>query len=67
MGGSKEAIQAIKDGLLTGTSYQQPEEEGRSAVRLAVKHLKGEKLEKTYPVSCPAITKDNADKFEGQF
>ena len=67
MGGSKEAIEAIKSGLLTGSSYQQPEEEGRSGVRLAVKYLKGEKLEKRYPIGCPAITKENAHKFKGQF
>jgi ABC-type sugar transport system substrate-binding protein len=67
MGGSREAIEAIKEGVLTGTSYQQPEEEGRSAVRLAVKYLNGEKLEKRYPVDCPPITGENAHKFKGQF
>ncbi|MHC4476490.1 MAG: sugar ABC transporter substrate-binding protein [Planctomycetota bacterium] len=67
MGGSSEAIEAIKDGLLTGTSYQQPEEEGRAAIRLAVKYLNGEQLEKSYPIECPAITKDNAHQFKGQF
>lgn len=67
MGGSEEMIQAIKQGLVTGTSYQQPEEEGRSAIRLAVKYLDGEKLDKTYPISCPAITIENADQFKGQF
>jgi ABC-type sugar transport system substrate-binding protein len=67
MGGSREAIKAVKEGMLTGTSYQQPEEEGRSAIRLAVRYLNGEKLAKSYPVDCPAITKKNADKFEGQF
>ncbi len=67
MGGSKEAIEAIKQGRITGTSYQQPEEEGRSGVRLAIKLLNGEKLEKSYLIPCPAITKANADQFVGQF
>jgi len=67
MGGSREAIEAIKEGVLTGTSYQQPEEEGRSAIRLAVRYLDGEKLKKRYPVDCPPITRENAHKFEGQF
>ena len=67
MGGSQEAIDAIKGGLMTGTSYQQPEEEGRSAIRLARKYLDKEKLDKNYPVDCPAITKENARKFKGQF
>ena len=67
MGGSEEMIEAIKQGLVTGTSYQQPEEEGRSAMRLAVKYLDGEKLDRTYPIACPAITAENADQFKGQF
>ncbi len=67
MGGSREMIEAIKQGLVTGSSYQQPEEEGRSAIRLAVRYLDGEKLEKSYPIGCPSITKKNADEFKGQF
>lgn len=67
MGGSEEMIEAIKQGLVTGTSYQQPEEEGRSAIRLAVKRLDGEKIDKTYPITCPAITAENASEFKGQF
>jgi len=67
MGGSEEAIAAIKEGKLTGTSFQRPEEEGRSGVRLAVQYLNGEKLEKSYLIPCPAITKENADQFKGQF
>jgi ABC-type sugar transport system substrate-binding protein len=67
MGGSIEAIEAIKDGRLTGTSYQQPEQEGRDAVRLAIAHLNGEKLRKEFLIPCPAITKKNAVQFKGQF
>ena len=67
MGGSREMIEAVKQGLVTGTSYQQPEAEGRSAIRLAVQYLRGEKLDKAYPVDCPPITAENAHKFKGQF
>ncbi len=67
MGGSEEAIAAIKAGKLTGTSYQQPEQEGRTAVQLAIKKLKGEPLEKSYLIPCPAITQQNAAQFKGQF
>jgi ABC-type sugar transport system substrate-binding protein len=67
MGGSQEAIEAVKGSKITGTSYQQPEEEGRSAVRLAVRYLNGETLEPRYLIPCPAITKENAHKFKGQF
>ena len=58
---------AIKAGRLTGTSYQQPEQEGRTAVQLAIKKLNGEPLEKSYLIPCPAITKQNATQFKGQF
>jgi ABC-type sugar transport system substrate-binding protein len=67
MGGSQEAIESIKNGLLTGTSYQQPEQEGRRAIQLAVKYLNGEVLEKSYPIECPPIAGENAHKFRGQF
>ena len=67
MGGSQEAIDAIKASKITGTSYQQPEEEGRSALRLALRQLDGEKLDKSYLIPCPPITKDNAAQFKGQF
>lgn len=67
MGGSQEAINAIKEGKITGTSFQRPEEEGRRAIQLAVRHLKGEKLDKTYLIPCPAITRKNAGEFKGQF
>lgn len=67
MGGSQEAIEAIKEGKITGTSFQQPEMEGRTAIRLAIRHLKGETLEKRYLIPCPPITKENAHEFKGQF
>jgi len=67
MGGSREAVEAVREGLLTGTSYQQPAEEGRSAIRLAARHLRGERLDKRYPIGCVAVTPENAALFEGQF
>jgi ABC-type sugar transport system substrate-binding protein len=67
MGGSQEMIDAIKDGLVTGTSYQQPEQEGRRAMQLAAAHIKGEELKKTYSIECPPITRENAHQFKGQF
>jgi len=67
MGGSKEAIAAVRAGRMTGTSYQQPEQEGRRGVRRAVELLDGKKLRKQYLIKCPAITRQNAHQFEGQF
>lgn len=68
MGGSEQAIEAIKEGRLTGTSYQKPEEEGRSGIRLAVEYLKNGSLpKKRYPIRCEPIVKENASQFKGQF
>jgi len=67
MGGSKEAVAAVKAGRMTGTSYQQPEQEGRRGVRRAFEHLQGKELRKEYLIKCPAITKENAAQFVGQF
>ena len=67
MNGCKKALAAIRAGRMTGSSYQQPELEGRLAVELAIRHLNGEQLDKEYPIECPGITIENADQFEGQF
>jgi len=67
VGGSTEGIKAVREGRLVGTSWQQPYQEGRMGVRLALRHLRGDKLEKRYPIQCDKITKANADKVEGQF
>lgn len=67
MGGSAEAIKAIRDGRLTGSTYQQPYEEGRLGIKCALRHLKGEKLPKEILLPCPKITKENAAKFKGQY
>lgn len=67
MGGSEEAIKAIRAGRLAGSTYQQPYEEGRLGVKCALRHLKGEKLEKQILLDCPKITKDNAAEFKGQY
>ncbi|MBI3909687.1 MAG: hypothetical protein HY320_01985 [Armatimonadetes bacterium] len=40
---------------------------GRSAICLAIRYLKGEKLAKRYPIACPAITRENASQLKGQF
>lgn len=67
MNGCKKALAAIRAGRMTGSSYQQPDLEGRYAVELAVRYLDGEDLEARYPIECPGITIKNADQFEGQF
>ena len=43
--GTEEALKAVKDGKLTATIAQQPSKMGRIAVDIAVKYLRGEKVE----------------------
>jgi ribose transport system substrate-binding protein len=62
-GGGKEAFQAIREGTITGSAMQSPGAEGRLAVQTAMRYLRGETLEKRYPTSSPALTKDTVDKY----
>lgn len=66
-GGGKESFAAIKEGLITGSSFQRPEEEGREAIKLALRHLAGEELEKRYPIACPPLTLDTVDQYKPQW
>ena len=67
MGGSREALEAIRDGRITGTSMQQPYQEGRMGIRLLLRHLRGEQLDKSYPLVPVKVTAANAGEMEGQF
>jgi len=43
--GTEEALKAVKDGKLTATIAQQPSKMGRIAVDMAIKYLRGDKVE----------------------
>jgi ribose transport system substrate-binding protein len=43
--GTEEALKAVKEGRLTATIAQQPSKMGRIAVDMAIKYLKGDKVE----------------------
>jgi len=53
-----DAVKAVKEGKLAATVAQQPAEMGRLAVEMAVKYLRGEKVEKFIPVPLSLVTKD---------
>ncbi len=53
-----DAVKAVKDGKLAATVAQQPAEMGRLAVEMAVKYLRGEKVEKFIPVPLSLVTKE---------
>jgi ribose transport system substrate-binding protein len=53
-----DAVKAVKEGKLAATVAQQPAEMGRLAVEMAVKYLRGEKVEEFIPVPLSLVTKD---------
>ncbi|MDJ0325135.1 substrate-binding domain-containing protein [Cryobacterium sp. PH31-AA6] len=61
--GTSDGLAAIEAGTLVATIAQQPAELGRLAVELAVKAIKGTKIEKTVPVEVVSVTKTNVGDF----
>ncbi|MBC7442290.1 MAG: substrate-binding domain-containing protein [Ramlibacter sp.] len=61
--GTSDGLAAIKAGTLVATIAQQPAELGKLAIELAVKAIKGEKIEKTVPVEVVSVTKTNVGDF----
>ncbi len=61
--GNKDALEAIKKGKMLATIAQQPEEMGKMAVDIALKVLRGEKVEKDIYVPVRLVTKENVDEF----
>ncbi len=61
--GSKAALLAIQAGKLLSTSAQFPKEIGRTAAEVALRHLAGEPVEKSYVVRVELITKENVEEF----
>ncbi len=67
-GGSKNGIQAIKDGLLYGTMDQSPTTDAHQALDFAIMLHNGEALpEKRNIIPMPKITSENVDQFEGEW
>lgn len=65
--GNKDALEAIKAGKMLATVAQQPEEMGKMAVDIALKVLKGEKVDKEIYVPVQLVTKENVDEFLKKF
>lgn len=61
--GTADGLAAIKNGALVATIAQQPAELGRLAVELAVKAIKGAKVDKSVPVKVVSVTKANVGDF----
>jgi ribose transport system substrate-binding protein len=61
--GNPDALAAIRKGELAATVAQQPEEMGRMGVRIALKSIKGEAVDKTVQVPVTLITRQNLDQY----
>ncbi len=61
--GTADGLAAIEAGTLVATIAQQPAELGKLAVELAVKAIKGTKIDKTVPVEVVSVTKTNVGDF----
>lgn len=67
-GGSKNGINAIRSGLIYGTMMQSPTIDAEQGLELALKIVKGEKLEqKRNIIPMPIVTPDNATEYEGEW
>lgn len=67
LGGSKDGLKAVKDGLIDGTTYMSAVEEGSLVVEMAAKHLKGEKVDAVTQIKQVEVNKDNVDEFKGEW
>lgn len=61
--GSPDGKQAIKDGTMTGTGAQSPDEIGHKAAKAALDVIDGKEIEKNIVVDTFLITKDNVDEY----
>ena len=61
--GSPDGKKAIKDGTMTGTGAQSPNEIGHEAAKAALDVLDGKEVEKNIVVDTFLVTKDNVDEY----
>ena len=67
LGGSTEGLNAVKSGLIDGTTYMSAVEEGYTAITAAVKFLNGEKVEPVTQMKQVEVNKTNVDNFKGEW
>jgi ribose transport system substrate-binding protein len=67
IGGSKEGLDAIKKGDMTGTVYDAPAEDMYVCLKSAVMYLEGAQLPSEVWEPRPVVTKDNVDQFPGEW
>jgi len=58
-----DALRSVKEGKLCGTVFQNAREQGRLAMEIAVKSVRGEQVEKKYYIPFQLVTKENLSQF----
>lgn len=61
-----DALQAVKDGKLACTVFQNSKAQATGSVDAALKAAKGEKIDKMIDIPFELVTKDNVDKYMGK-
>lgn len=67
LGGSIDGLQAVKDGLIDGTTYMSAVEEGYVAIETAVRFLNGEQVDPVTEIEQVKVDKENVDTFKGEW
>lgn len=63
LGGSKDGLDAVKQGLLFGTMIQSPVQDGTLAVQAVTSAARGESVPETTYLKIPKVTSDNVAEF----
>lgn len=67
VGGSIQGLEAMREGLIDGTTFLSAYDEGYLCVETAAKYLSGEKYDTYVEVKQVEVTKENIDNFKGEW
>ncbi|WP_138420504.1 substrate-binding domain-containing protein [Aquibacillus sediminis] len=59
-----DALDAVDEGRLNATTFQNAVKQGEESVEVALKYLKGESVEEEYMIPFELVTPDNLDEFK---
>lgn len=61
--GVKDALQAVKDGKMIATVFQNAKAQGETVVEMAIKAAKGVQIEKNYEIPFELVTPEKVDEY----
>jgi ABC-type sugar transport system, periplasmic component len=67
LGGSIAGLQALKDGIINGTTFMAASQEGYKSIEACAEFLKGEKIDPVIQLKQEPVSKDNVDQFKGEW